>query len=113
MQQLDNTFTALSDVTRRAIVAQLADGEKPLSTLAEPFDMSQTAVTKHVGVLSKAGLVIVEKRGRTRHCRLDAAPMKEAMDWLKFYEAFWADKFASLGKHLEAKEEQKNKGKKS
>lgn len=112
MQQLDNTFTALSDVTRRAIVAQLADGEQSLSALAEPFDMSQTAVTKHVSVLSKAGLVIVEKRGRTRHCRLDAAPMKEAIDWLKFYEAFWADKFVALGKHLEVKEKLKNKGEK-
>ena len=100
MQQLDNTFTALSDVTRRAIVARLADGEQPLSKLAEPFDMSQTAVSKHVRVLSDAGLVIVEKRGRTRHCKLEAAPMKEAIDWLKYYEAFWADKFASLSKHL-------------
>ena len=106
MQQLDNTFTALSDVTRRAIVARLADGEQPLSKLAEPFSMSQTAVTKHVRVLSDAGLVIVEKRGRTRHCKLDAAPMKEAMDWLKYYEAFWADKFASLANHLEKKKKQ-------
>ncbi|MBL4602513.1 MAG: helix-turn-helix transcriptional regulator [Emcibacteraceae bacterium] len=100
MQQLDNTFTALSDVTRRAIVARLADGEQSLSKLAEPFEMSQTAVSKHVRVLSDAGLVIVEKRGRIRHCKLDAAPMKEAIDWLKYYEAFWADKFASLTKHL-------------
>ena len=100
MQQLDNTFTALSDVTRRAIVARLADGEQSLSKLAEPFEMSQTAVSKHVRVLSDAGLVIVEKRGRVRHCKLDAAPMKEAIDWLKYYEAFWADKFASLSKHL-------------
>ncbi len=106
MQRLDNTFTALSDATRRAIVARLADGEQPLSKLAEPFSMSQTAVTKHVRVLSDAGLVIVEKRGRTRHCKLDAAPMKEAMDWLKYYEAFWADKFASLAKHLEKKKKQ-------
>ena len=100
MQQLDNTFTALSDVTRRAIVARLADGGQSLSKLAEPFEVSQTAVSKHVRVLSDAGLVIVEKRGRVRHCKLDAAPMKEAIDWLKYYEAFWADKFASLSKHL-------------
>ena len=107
MQQLDNTFSALGDTTRRAIVAALADGEQPLSKLAEPFDMSQTAVTKHVNVLSKAGLVIVEKRGRTRHCRLDAAPMKEAIDWLKYYEAFWNDKFAQLSKHFEKKQKEK------
>lgn len=109
MQQLDNTFTALGDVTRRAIVARLADGEQTLSSLAEPFDMSQTAVSKHVRVLSDAGLVIVEKRGRTRHCRLDAAPMKEAIDWLKYYEAFWNDKFASLAKHFEKKNKEKKK----
>ena len=109
MQQLDNTFTALSDVTRRAIIAQLADGEQSLSSLAAPFKMSQTAVSKHVNVLSKAGLVVVEKRGRTRHCRLEAAPMKEAIDWLNYYEAFWTDKFASLAKHLENKELRQNK----
>jgi len=100
MQQLDSTFTALGDATRRAIVARLAEGEAPLSKLAEPFDMSLTAVSKHVRVLSDAGLVRIEKRGRTRHCRLEAAPMKDAADWLKSYEKFWQDQFASLARHL-------------
>ncbi|MEE4011940.1 metalloregulator ArsR/SmtB family transcription factor [Roseibium sp. FZY0029] len=104
--QLDATFAALSDGTRRAIVARLADGETSLSELAEPFDMSLTAVSKHLRVLSDAGLVDIEKRGRTRHCRLRGAPIKEAVDWLSKYEAFWIDRFDSLARHL-AKENEK------
>ncbi|WP_208984010.1 ArsR/SmtB family transcription factor [Roseibium aggregatum] len=106
MPQLDATFAALSDGTRRAIVARLADGETSLSELAEPFDMSLTAVSKHLRVLSNAGLVDIEKRGRTRHCRLRGAPIKEAVDWLSKYEAFWIDRFDALARHL-AKESEK------
>lgn len=104
MNQLDQTFAALSDATRRAIVARLAEGEAPLSVLADPFDMSLTAVSKHVRVLSDAGLVAVEKRGRTRHCRLQAAPMKDAAEWLAFYRRFWEDQFDALARHLATKE---------
>lgn len=104
MNQLDQTFAALSDATRRAIVARLAEGEAPLSALADPFDMSLTAVSKHVRVLSDAGLVAVEKRGRTRHCRLQAAPMKDAAEWLAFYRRFWEDQFDALARHLATKE---------
>ncbi len=100
MQPLDATFAALGDPTRRAIVASLIEGEQPLSHLAEPFDMSLTAVSKHVRVLSEAGLVSVEKRGRVRHCKLEAAPMKEAVEWLNDYQTFWEDKFASLAGYL-------------
>jgi len=100
MPALDATFTALGDETRRAIVARLAQGEAPISRLAEPFDMSLTAVSKHVRILSEAGLVRIEKRGRTRHCRLEAEPMKEAVDWLNSYRQFWEDRFASLAQHL-------------
>ncbi|WP_417710603.1 ArsR/SmtB family transcription factor [Roseibium aggregatum] len=106
MPQLDATFAALSDGTRRAIVARLADGETSLSELAEPFDMSLTAVSKHLRVLSDAGLVDIEKRGRTRHCRLRGAPIKEAVDWLSKYEAFWIDRFDALARHL-ARENEK------
>lgn len=105
MQQLDTTFSALGDATRRAIVARLARGETPLSELAEPFDMSLTAVSKHVRVLSQAGLVEMEKRGRTRHCRLKAEPMKEAVDWLNAYQRFWAGQLESLSRHLAGEEE--------
>lgn len=101
MLSLDATFNALSDTTRRAIIARLADGETSLSDLAAPFDMSQTAVSKHVRVLSDAGLVDVTKRGRTRFCRLQAAPMKDASDWLNDYETFWQTAFAALAKHVE------------
>lgn len=107
MQQLDVTFAALGDATRRAIVAQLVDEEMSLSTLARPFDMSLTAVSKHVRVLNKAGLVSVEKRGRTQYCRLRAAPMKEAVDWLNNYQQFWETQMESLAQHLESEQEPK------
>lgn len=106
MTRLDATFSALGDGTRRAIVARLAQGEASLSELAAPFDMSLTAVSKHVRVLSEAGLVRVEKRGRTRHCRLEAAPMKDAVDWLSNYRKFWEEQFDALARHL-AKEDRK------
>lgn len=100
MQVLDATFAALGDSTRRAIVAQLAKDEMALSQIAEPFDMSLTAVSKHIKVLAKAGLVSVEKRGRTQYCRLHAEPMKAAVNWLADYEKFWNTQFDSLAKHL-------------
>lgn len=104
MTQLDQTFAALSDSTRRAIIEKLALGEASLSDLASPFDMSQTAVSKHVRVLSDAGLVSVTKRGRTRYCSLQAAPMKDATDWLTAYQTFWTGSFESLARHIEGKE---------
>ena len=100
LPQLGATFAALSDATRRAIVARLADREHTLSELATPYAMSLTAVSKHVRVLSDAGLVAVEKRGRTRHCRLVAAPMREASDWLASYRRFWETRFDALARHL-------------
>lgn len=101
MTTLDQTFAALGDGTRRAILARLAQGETALSDIAAPFDMSQTAVSKHVRVLADAGLVRVSKRGRTRYCRLEAAPMKQAADWLETYQTFWEDRFDALAQHLE------------
>ncbi|MEO0672354.1 MAG: metalloregulator ArsR/SmtB family transcription factor [Pseudomonadota bacterium] len=100
MTNLDQTFAALSDTTRRALVAELAKGEAPLSDLARPFDMSLTAVSKHLRVLSEAGLVEIEKRGRTRFCRLRAAPMKSASEWLNDYRNFWEGQLDALGRHL-------------
>ena len=103
MENLNTTFAALSDETRRAILGQLMQGETRLSDLATPFDMTQTAVSKHVRVLSKAGLVVVEKRGRTRHCRLNARgmrSMKDAFDWLADYQSFWTQQFDNLAQHL-------------
>lgn len=97
---LDTVFAALSDETRRAILARLLEGEARLSDLAAPFAMSQTAVSKHVRILSDAGLVTVEKKGRARYCRLTVAPLQAAADWLTDYEVFWRDQFESLGRHL-------------
>ena len=105
MPQLDLVFSALSDTTRRAILAKLSDGEAPISEIAEPFDMSLTAVSKHVRLLSDAGLVVVEKRGRTRFCRLEGAGMAQAVEWLSDYRAFWENQLQSLEVFL-AKEQQ-------
>jgi DNA-binding transcriptional ArsR family regulator len=105
MDNLTVIFSALSHETRRGILEQLTRGESRLSDLAEPFDMSQTAVSKHVRILSDAGLVTVERRGRTRHCRLNADPMKQATEWLIDYRAFWLNQFDNLAQHLVNKED--------
>jgi DNA-binding transcriptional ArsR family regulator len=97
---LDGVFGALSDPTRRAIVARLATGEAPLSELAAPFDMSQTAVSKHVKVLMAAGLVAQEKRGRTRYCRLERRPLQAAGGWISSYAEFWEGQLDSLAAHV-------------
>src|SRR4051794_18446188 len=86
---LDTTFAAVSDPTRRAILTVLTNGEAWVRELAEPFDVSPQAVSKHVGVLSAAGLVAREKRGRVHWCRLTATPMKAADEWLGGYRKFW------------------------
>ena len=101
MQQLDLVFGALGDSTRRAIVAKLAAGEAPLAEVAAPFDMSLTAVSKHVRMLSDAGLVTVEKRGRTRYCRLEGAGMRRAVEWLSDYRVFWENQLQSLEDYLD------------
>ena len=101
MSNLDRVFNALGDPTRRAILAKLSNGETALSEIADPFDMTQTAVSKHVRVLSDAGLVSVIKRGRTRYCSLSPEPMKEAADWLQDYHVFWGDTLDALAAHLQ------------
>ncbi|MGI9352159.1 MAG: ArsR/SmtB family transcription factor [Rhizobiaceae bacterium] len=107
MRNLDKTFSALSDKTRRAILEHLISGDVKLSDLAAPFDMSQTAVSKHVRILSDAGLVHIEKRGRTRFCSLNAAPMKQANSWLENYQEFWMQQFDNLAAVLIEEEKQK------
>jgi len=99
---LDNTFSALSDPTRRAIISKLADGEIPIMEIAAPFDMSLPAVTKHIRILEEAGLVIQRKQGRVRYCRLNAKPLRDAAQWLVFYQKFWDAKLDSLANFLEA-----------
>jgi DNA-binding transcriptional ArsR family regulator len=95
--QLDRTFAALSDPTRRALVARLAGGESiSISELAQPFDMSLPAVMKHLDVLSDAGLVTRNKNGRIVSCQLAPSPMEDAMNWLDRYLRFWNDQLDRL-----------------
>ncbi|RZN32506.1 metalloregulator ArsR/SmtB family transcription factor [Bradyrhizobium sp. Leo121] len=101
-ETLDRTFAALSDPTRRALLARL--GEKDdlsVSELAQPFQMSLSAIMKHLDVLSDAGLIMREKTGRTVACRLTARPMEQAMDWLNRYVRFWSDNFDRLAAFVE------------
>jgi len=89
-------FAALGDETRLAIVSRLASGELPLSELAAPVAMSQTAVSRHVRVLEEVGLVHIEKRGRTRYCCLLGGSMRQVRDWLAVYEQFWSSNLDAL-----------------
>ena len=88
-QQLDSVFHALADPTRRALLKSLSEGERTISELAAPFDMSLEAVSKHVKVLERAGLVDRTIEGRTHICRLNAEPMHGGMEWIRHYEKYW------------------------
>lgn len=102
---LDAIFSALADPTRRAIVGRLSEGEASVSELAEPFAVSLPAVTKHLAVLERAGLLEHHKEGRVRHCRLVATPMAAAEDWLSSYRVFWERRLDSLADHFTATKE--------
>ena len=98
---LDSTFAALSDATRRGILARLASGEASVTELAKPYDMSLPAVSKHLRVLESAGLVTRRKDGRTQRCNLVAEPMKSAAEWIEHYRRFWEAQLDSLARYLE------------
>lgn len=106
---LDATFSALADPTRRAILAKLAQGESSVSTLAEPFDVSLPAISKHLRVLESAGLVARKKDGRVHRCRLIAEPMKEAAAWIEHYRCFWEAQLDALSQYLERSKEGEKK----
>src|SRR5436190_22714572 len=89
-EHLDTTFAALADPTRRAILARLALGEASVNELAEPFDMSQPAISKHLKVLEHAGLISRSRDAQRRPCRIEAKRLEEANQWLERYSAFWA-----------------------
>ncbi|MBQ1066276.1 winged helix-turn-helix transcriptional regulator [Micromonospora sp. D75] len=97
---LDATFAALADPTRRAILARLAAGEATVTELAEPFAMSQPAVSKHLKVLERAGLVTRGRDAQRRPCRLDARPLREAVAWLANYRDYWEESYARLDEVL-------------
>lgn len=100
-QHLDSTFAALADPTRRAILARLAQHECSVTALAEPFNVSLPAISKQIGVLERAGLLVREKDGRVRRCRLDAGPMREAAQWIGGYRGFWDARLDSLASYLD------------
>lgn len=98
---LDSVFAALADPTRRAILARLAHRECSGTALAEPFNVSLPAISKQLGVLERAGLLVREKDGKVRQCRLDAGPMREAARWINSYRHFWETRLDSLATYLE------------
>ena len=102
---LDAVFHALADPTRRAMIGQLAERELTIGELATPFSMSFAGASKHVRVLENAGLVTREIRGRTHHCRLQAARLAEANEWLRRYERFWNERLDTLESLLRAEDE--------
>lgn len=95
-QNLDLVFHALADPTRRAILDRLTEGEATVGRLSEPFPLSFAAVSKHLGVLERAGLVTRESRGRERICRINPASLEDARAWLEFHERFWSDRLNAL-----------------
>lgn len=99
-RELDATFQALADPTRRAIVAALSHGQASVTELARPHRMSLPAVMKHLRVLQRAGLVTQRKRGRTRQCRLAPRPLQQAEGWISQYRVFWQGQFDALDRYL-------------
>jgi len=97
---LSITFAALADPTRRAILARLALGETTVTKLAEPFQMSGPAISKHLKVLERAGLITRGREVQWRPCRLEAGPLKKASDWLERYRRFWEESFDRLDDYL-------------
>ncbi|HEX2178031.1 MAG TPA: metalloregulator ArsR/SmtB family transcription factor [Actinomycetota bacterium] len=105
-QFLDRAFAALADPTRRAILARLAQGEAGVTELAEPFEMSLPAVSKHLKVLERAGLITRSHQAQWRYCRLQPEPLKKVSDWVGGYKRFWDESYERLDDYLE---ELKNK----
>jgi len=109
--QLSTIFAALADPTRRAILARLAEGEASVKELAEPFAISPPAITKHLRVLRRAGLITQGRQAQWRPCRLEAAPLKDVADWLEEYRRFWDASFKRLDSYLvelQAKEQKRD-----
>ena len=101
IDQSSTTFAALADPTRRAILARLASGECSVSELAQPFDMSMPAVSKHLRVLERAGLIVRGRDAQRRPCRLKPAPLKAVAEWVEPYREMWAQRFDRLEAYLQ------------
>lgn len=105
---LSLTFAALADPTRRAILAQLSSGKSTVSEIAEPFSMTLPAVTKHLKVLEKAGLITKTKNAQFRNCEINSTGLKEVADWVDEYRVFWEESFDRLGEYLKDVQEKQN-----
>jgi DNA-binding transcriptional ArsR family regulator len=99
--RISTTFSALADPTRRAILARLVLGETSVTELAEPFAMSLPAISRHLKVLERAGLITRGREAQWRPCRLEAGPLKDATQWLEAYRRFWEESFDRLGSYLQ------------
>jgi DNA-binding transcriptional ArsR family regulator len=110
VDQLTSTFAALADPTRRAILTRLAEGEATVNELAEPFPISVQAISKHLKVLERAGLITRGRSAQLRPSRLQAVPLKDAVDWLESYRCFWQGSFDRLDERLRATENRPGNG---
>lgn len=100
LDALSTTFAALADPTRRAILARLTSGQASVTELAQPFEISMPAISKHLKVLERAGLIARARDAQWRPCRLDAGPLKEVADWVEHYRKFWDESFDRLDEYL-------------
>jgi len=113
-RRLNVTFAALADPTRRAILARLSSGETSVTELAKPFEMSLPAISKHLKVLERAGLIARGREAQWRPCRLKAGPLKQAVDWLEHYRRFWEQSFDRLDDVLrESQRKERKHGRKN
>ena len=112
-EHLDRTFSALAHPARRVILSRLASGEASVTELAAPFQMSQPAVSKHLKVLERAGLITRGREAQWRPCKLQAEPLKAAADWVEEYRKFWEQSFDRLGEYLQQLQAQKKTATKS
>ncbi len=110
--RLSSTFAALADPTRRAILARLASGEASVTELAEPFEMSMPAISKHLKVLERAGLIARGREAQWRPCRLEAGPLKDISRWVEHYRRFWEQSFDRLDAYLRALKAKEHKERK-
>ena len=100
MDTLSATFAALADPTRRAILARLASGEASVTELADPFEMSMPAISKHLKVLERAGLIVRKREAQWRPCRLEPSRLKDVSEWVEYYRQFWEQSFDRLDDYL-------------
>jgi DNA-binding transcriptional ArsR family regulator len=110
--QLSQTFSALADPTRRAILARLGSGEASVTELARPFEMTLPAVSKHLKVLERAGLIARGREAQWRPCKLDAGPLKDVSEWIETYRTHWEQRFDRLDEYLEELKEKESRRRK-